>query len=75
MKKILMFILMIASIVFGQYGFRSIDPWRLWGIGFLSFVYLVLAFFLFSIIFWSCYVWIAKAKNKKEESKSEPKDN
>ncbi|MCX8014980.1 MAG: hypothetical protein N2748_03075 [candidate division WOR-3 bacterium] len=75
MKKIIILILTVISLSFGQYGFRSFDPWRLWGISLLGFVYLVLAFFLFSLIFWSCYVWIAKDKNKKEESKSEPKSN
>ncbi|MCS7249796.1 MAG: hypothetical protein N2323_06795 [candidate division WOR-3 bacterium] len=36
------------------------------GIGFLGFIYLILGFLLFSIIFWSVYLWLVKGKEKKE---------
>jgi len=70
MKKVILFLLIILSSCFAQYGVSRTDPWRLWGMGFIGFIYLVLAFFLFSVIFWFCYLWIAKGKDKKEENKS-----
>ena len=71
MKKILIVLLGIVTLCFAQYS--RTDPWRMWGMGFIGFIYLVLAFFLFSVIFWFCYLWIAKGKDKKEENKSNEK--
>lgn len=74
MKKVILFLLIILSTCFAQYGSGySTGPWRMWGMGFIGFIYLVLAFFLFSVIFWFCYLWIAKGKDKKEENKSNEK--
>ncbi|MEO0113813.1 MAG: hypothetical protein ABIK80_07660 [candidate division WOR-3 bacterium] len=39
---------------------------RRFGVGFLGFIYLLLGFLLFSIIFWSVYLWLVKGKGKKE---------
>jgi hypothetical protein len=39
--------------------------------GFVGFVYLVLGFFLFSVIFWFCYNWIVKGKDKKDTEKKD----
>jgi hypothetical protein len=65
MKKILLLILTFLSLTFAQSGLMPL-AFRFWGMGFVMFIYLVLAFFLFSIIFWACYVWMVKGKEKKE---------
>jgi uncharacterized BrkB/YihY/UPF0761 family membrane protein len=35
--------------------------------GFLGFIYLTLGFLLFSIIFWSVYLWLVKGKKKNND--------
>jgi len=36
------------------------------GFGIFGFIGLVFAFFLFSVIFWACYIWIVKSREKKD---------
>jgi len=72
MKRILLLLLGIITMSFAQYG--QSEPMRMWGFGFVTFVYLVLGFFLFSVIFWFCYNWIAKDKPKKECEDKEKKE-
>ena len=69
MKKVILGLLLALSSTFAQYS--RPDPWRLWGMGFVGFVYLVLGFFLFSIIFWFCYTWIVKGRDKKDSEKKD----
>lgn len=70
MKRIIMGLLIALSATFAQCGsgYGMMHPMRGMGMGFgiFGFIGLVFAFFLFSVIFWACYIWIAKSREKKD---------
>ncbi len=74
MKKIILGLITILSMSFAQcgmgYGMRPMRGMGM-GCGIFGFIGLVFAFFLFSVIFWACYIWLVKSKCKKD---SEPKN-
>jgi len=70
MKRIILGLLIALSMSFAQCGggYGMMHPMRGMGMGYgiFCFIGLVFAFFLFSVIFWACYIWIAKCKDKKD---------
>jgi len=72
MKRIILGLISILSISFAQCGSGCgmMPPMRGMGMGMgfglFGFIGLVFAFFLFSVIFWACYIWIVKSREKKD---------
>lgn len=65
-QSLILLLLTLFEIGFGQTVWTA--PVRMWRYGVLGFIYLVLAFLLFSIIFWGVYLWLVKGKEKKDKT-------
>ncbi len=64
MRLLILLLLTIFSFGSAQIWHPGLRP--RFDFGLLGFLFLVLAFFLFAIIFWSVYLWLVKGKEKKE---------
>ncbi len=69
MKKTISTILSTALIpaALADYGCGGYKSSHMYGAGYYGAIYLILASFIFSIIFWLTYLWLVKTQKKKRK--------
>lgn len=65
-RNLVLLILTVFSLSFAQMSWRP-EPGRMLSIGIIGFLYMVLAFLLFSIIFCGIYLLIVRKRDDKEK--------
>ncbi|MDH5684135.1 MAG: hypothetical protein OEZ20_06710 [candidate division WOR-3 bacterium] len=65
-RNLILFLLTVFSLSSAQMGWRP-EPGRMFSFGLLAVLYIILASFLFSIIFWAVYLFLVKGKERKEK--------